>query len=78
MNLYARYGKEINMALIKRPFAIHRVESWYSDNTYETLEKAQEAARKEAYTGAEDYYIYKAIAIAEKPARVNDVVIKDV
>jgi hypothetical protein len=70
--------KEIIMTTTNRPFAVHKTEVYWDADTFETLEKAQEYARKEAYTGGCDFYIYKAIAKAEKPAKVNEVKITEV
>jgi hypothetical protein len=66
------------MAPTNRLFAVHKTEAYWNNDTFETLEKAQEYARKEAYTNGTDHYIYKAIAKAEKPTKVNDVKITEV
>ena len=56
---------------------LFKVDDGSSYDGYKTLEDATLEARSKAWRYGEDYYIFKAIAVANAPEAVNNVVVKD-
>lgn len=57
---------------------LFKVDDGASYGGYETLEKATNEARSQAWRYGQDYYVFKAIAVANAPEGVNNVVVKDI